>query len=54
MLLVHELVNFNCQLDTTRITRKSFNDELCRTGWPVSMLLGIVLLIDLGRPIPRG
>lgn len=42
MLLVHELVNINCQLDTTRITRNSLNDELYKTGQPVVMLLEIV------------
>lgn len=54
MSLVHEVVNFNCQHDTTRITRKNFNDELKKTGRPVHMLWGTVLLIDVERPIPCG
>lgn len=34
MLLVHELVNFNYQLDT-----KSLNDQLYKTGMPVGYVV---------------
>lgn len=32
------LVNFNCQLDTSKSPGKSLNKEMYRSSWPMGML----------------